>query len=131
MLSKSIESKNIAFLVDGQRILHNINDLNLKSLSESLEQYGDLIVKKILLNQSASDNTIETAIEQGFSPIVINNDNNIDLVLESLDIIYNPNIQSLALMTKDINFIPIINKAKQEGKQTILINEQGFSQNLK
>ena len=39
-----------------------------------------------------------------------------------------PNIDIIALMTRDADFLPIINKAKENGKETIVIGaEPGFS----
>ncbi len=48
--------------------------------------------------------------------------------VEAMELIYNPNIDIVALMTRDADFLPIINKAKENGKETIVIGaEPGFS----
>jgi len=48
--------------------------------------------------------------------------------VEAMELIYNPNIDIIALMTRDADFLPIINKAKENGKETIVIGaEPGFS----
>jgi len=47
-------------------------------------------------------------------------------------LIYNPNIDIIALMTRNAEFLPLINIAKENGKETIVIGaEPGFSIALK
>jgi uncharacterized protein (TIGR00288 family) len=85
-------------------------------------------VSKVLLNQYASDKLIEAIVNQGFTPIVVAGDTDVYMAVEAMELIYNPNIDVIALMTRDADFLPIINKAKENGKETIVIGaEPGFS----
>jgi uncharacterized protein (TIGR00288 family) len=85
-------------------------------------------VGKVLLNQYASDKLIEAIVNQGFTPIVVAGDTDVYMAVEAMELIYNPNIDIIALMTRDADFLPIINKAKENGKETIVIGaEPGFS----
>ncbi len=46
--------------------------------------------------------------------------------------IYNPNIDAIALATRNAEFLPVILKAKEKGKETIVLGvEPGFSAALK
>ncbi len=126
--SESGGSKNIGLLVDGPNMLRKEFSLNLDLVREIIAEYGNMRVGKVLLNQYASDKLIEAIVNQGFTPIVVAGDTDVYMAVEAMELIYNPNIDVVALMTRDADFLPIINKAKENGKETIVIGaEPGFS----
>jgi len=120
--------KNIGLLVDGPNMLRKEFSLNLDLVRQIISEYGDMRVGKVLLNQYASDKLIEAIVNQGFTPVVVAGDTDVYMAVEAMELIYNPNIDVIALMTRDADFLPIINKAKENGKETIVIGaEPGFS----
>ncbi len=126
--SESGGSKNIGLLVDGPNMLRKEFSLNLDLVREIIAEYGNMRVGKVLLNQYASDKLIEAIVNQGFTPIVVAGDTDVYMAVEAMELIYNPNIDVVALMTRDADFLPIINKAKENGKETLVIGaEPGFS----
>jgi uncharacterized protein (TIGR00288 family) len=49
-----------------------------------------------------------------------------------MELVYNPHIDTLALVTRDADFKPLLNKANEHGKETIIFGvEPGFSIALK
>ena len=127
---KRVESggKNIGLLVDGPNMLRKEFSLNLDLVRKIVSEYGNMRVGKVLLNQYASDKLIEAIVNQGFTPIVVAGDTDVYMAVEAMELIYNPNIDIIALMTRDADFLPIINKAKENGKETLVIGaEPGFS----
>jgi uncharacterized protein (TIGR00288 family) len=120
--------KNIGLLVDGPNMLRKEFNLDLESVKEILDELGKMRVGKVLLNQYASDKLIEAIVNQGFTPIVVAGDTDVHLAMEAMELIYNPNIDIIALMTRNADFLPLINKTKENGKETIVIGaEPGFS----
>ncbi|MBI5681189.1 MAG: TIGR00288 family NYN domain-containing protein [Methanobacterium sp.] len=120
--------KNIGLLVDGPNMLRKEFSLNLDIVRKIIAEYGDMRVGKVLLNQYASDKLIEAIVNQGFTPVVVAGDTDVYMAVEAMELIYNPNIDVVALMTRDADFLPIISKAKENGKETIVIGaEPGFS----
>ncbi len=120
--------KNIGLLVDGPNMLRKEFNLDLESIKEILDEHGKMRVGKVLLNQYASDKLIEAIVNQGFTPIVVAGDTDVHLAMEAMELIYNPNIDVIALMTRNADFLPLINKTKENGKETIVIGaEPGFS----
>jgi len=54
------------------------------------------------------------------------------LAVEGMELVYNPNIDTLAIVTRDADFKPLLNKANEHGKETIIFGvEPGFSTALK
>ncbi|WP_414469344.1 TIGR00288 family NYN domain-containing protein [Methanobacterium sp. ACI-7] len=125
---RDVVEKNIGLLVDGPNMLRKEFSLNLDLVRQIISEYGDMRVGKVLLNQYASDKLIEAIVNQGFTPVVVAGDTDVYMAVEAMELIYNPNIDVIALMTRDADFLPIINKAKENGKETIAIGaEPGFS----
>ncbi|MCX8163698.1 MAG: TIGR00288 family NYN domain-containing protein [Candidatus Micrarchaeota archaeon] len=124
--------KNIALMVDGPNIIRKEFKLDLTKVKQKLERFGHIKVAKVFLDQYASDKLIEAVTNQGFEPIISTGDVDVTMAVESICQVYNPNIDIIALMTRDIDFRPVILKAKEFGKQTIVIGaEPGFSVALK
>ena len=128
MKKKISNQKNIGLLVDGPNMLRKEFNLDLESIRELISEYGKMRVGKVLLNQYASDKLIEAIVNQGFTPIVVAGDTDVHMAMEAMELIYNPNIDILALMTRNADFLPLLNKTKENGKETIVIGaEPGFS----
>ena len=124
--------KSIALLIDGPNMLRKEFYPDLDIIKKILEDIGSLKVAKALLNQYASDKLIEAVVNQGFSPMMVAGEVDVQLAIEAYELIYNPTIEIIALMTRNAEFLPIINLAKENGKKTIVIGaEPGFSIALK
>jgi uncharacterized protein (TIGR00288 family) len=125
-------SKNVALLVDGPNMLRKEFGFDLDVVQEILADYGKVKVGKVFLNQYASDKLIEAIVNQGFSPIIVAGDIDVQMAVEAFEAIHNPNVDVVALMTRNTDFLPLINIAKENGKETVVIGaEPGFSIALK
>lgn len=131
-LKRKSGDKNVGLLIDGPNMLRNEFHLDLEIIKEIVNETGKLKVAKVPLNQYASDKLIEAVVNQGFSPIIVAGDVDVQLAVEAFELIYNPNIDVIALMTRNADFLPLINIAKENGKETLVIGaEPGFSIALK
>ncbi len=133
ILSAKRESKkNIGVLVDGPNMLRKEFNLNLKEIREILCDYGYIKVAKVFLNQYAGDKLVEAIENQGFEPVITSGDVDVRMAVEAMEIIYNDNIDVLALVTRDADFKAVLKKAMEYGKETIIMGaEPGFSTALK
>jgi len=124
--------KSVALLIDGPNMLRKEFNFDLDVVQEILADYGKIKVGKVFLNQYASDKLIEAIVNQGLSPIIVAGDIDVQMAVEAFEAIYNPNIDVVALMTRNTDFLPLINIAKENGKETLVIGaEPGFSIALK
>ncbi|WP_297419198.1 TIGR00288 family NYN domain-containing protein [Thermococcus sp.] len=132
MRRKIRRGKKIALLIDGPNILRKEFGIKLEDIVEALEGLGDLRVAKVILNQYAPQGLIEAVSNQGFDAIVVSGETGVKLAVEAMREIYNPNIDTIALATRNAEFLPVILKAKEKGKETIVLGiEPGFSAALK
>jgi len=120
------EGKNIALLVDGPNVIRKEMNLDLEGVRKKVTKFGRIKVSKVFLNQFASDKLIEAMTNQGYEPIISTGDVDITMAIEAMVQVYNPHIHVIALMTRDIDFRPVFLKAKELGKETIVIGAEPF-----
>ncbi|MBI4399971.1 TIGR00288 family NYN domain-containing protein [Candidatus Micrarchaeota archaeon] len=131
MLKKK-EEKNMAFLVDGPNVIRKDINVDLEGVKRKLVKYGKIKVCKIFLDQYASDKLIEAMTNQGYEPIITTGDVDVTMAVEAMQQVFNPAIHIIVLMTRDVDFRPVLVKAKELGKETIVVGaEPGFSIALK
>jgi len=124
--------RKIALLVDGPNMLRKEFQTNLKEIKSVLKDYGDVKIRKVFLNQYASEKLVEAVVNQGFDPVMCPGDVDVSLAVEGVDIVHNPHIDTLALVTRDADFMPLLTKANEWGQETIVFGaEPGFSSALK
>ena len=120
--------KSIGLIIDGPNILRKEFGIKLENIKEALEKIGKIRVAKVVLNQYAPRGLIEAVVNQGFEPIIVAGDTDVRIAIEAMELIYNSDIEIIALATRDADSLPIINEAKRKGKETVVIGvEPGFS----
>lgn len=112
---------NIALLVDGPNILRKAFNIDLLEVKKELSKIGNIRVAKIYLDQYASDKLIEAMINQGFETEITTGDVDVTMAIEGMEYVLDKNIDMLALMTRDTDYRPVLIKAREHGKKTIII----------
>ena len=119
-------------LVDGPNLLRKEFNIDLERLRDEVQKFGEIMVAVVFLNQHASDKLIEAVANQGFMPKVVAGDVDVYLAVDTVELVFNENIDVIALATRDADFLPVLMKAKEKGKETVVIGvEEGFSSALK
>ncbi len=132
------EKPKLAFFVDGPNMIRKEFNLDLKDLRKKVEKYGRIIIGKVFLNQFASEKLIEAVANEGFENIIAlgdpeqKTDVDVSIAVHAMEAIYNPDIEVIALATRDADFLPLIQKAKENGKITVLVTvESGLAVSLR
>lgn len=127
-----LQRKKIGVLVDGPNMLRKEFKIDLKEIKDFLSEYGDIKVAKVFLNQYATEKLVEAIENQGFEPVVTSGDVDVRMAVEAMELIYNDSIDVLALVTRDADFKAVLMRAKEKGKETIIVGvEPGLSTALK
>jgi len=125
---EGISGKSIGLIIDGPNILRKEFGIKLEDIVEALERIGKIRVAKVVLNQYAPQGLIEAVVNQGLEPVIVAGDTDVRIAIEAMELIYNSDVEVIALATRDADFLPIIQEAKRKGKETIVIGtEPGFS----
>ncbi len=130
--------KNLAVFIDGPNIIRKEFEVNLDKLREDIKKRGKIKVGKVFLNQYASNKLIEAVISQGFEPSFglgekdAESDVDVYMAVNVMDAIQNPHINTIVLVTRDADFLPVVQRAKKVGKEVIIYGtEPGFATALK
>ena len=138
MLIFGRKKKNIAVFIDGPNLLRKEFNLDLGKLKKQLEKFGRIMIAKVFINQFAPEKLIEAITNQGFEPIVVlagteeESDVDVALAVDAMEAIFNPDIDIIVIGSRDTDFIPVVRKAKERGKETIVVAaNSAFSSGLK
>lgn len=137
--SKVDRKPNVAVYVDGPNVIRKEFDLDLDKLREEVEELGNLKIGKVFLNQYASEKLIEAIVSQGFEAALglggekdKESDVDVYMAVNAMEAVFNDNIDKVVIVTRDTDFLPVIQKAKEHGKEAIVVGmEPGFSTALK
>ena len=98
------------------------------------------MMAKVFLNQFASEKLIEAVASQGFEPVIeVGGEKNeqksdVDATMGAsvMEGVFNPNVDIIAIATRDADFMPVVLKVKEHGKEAIVVGiNPGFSISLK
>lgn len=115
------EKPDIALLVDGPNIIRKAFNLDLVEVKREINKYGNIRIAKIYLDQYASDKLIEAMVNQGFETEITTGDVDVTMAIEAMEFVLDPNIDIIALMTRDTDYRPVLVKAKARGKKTMIV----------
>ncbi len=129
----------IAVFVDGPNIIRREFDLDLDEFRERLEEEGRVTSAKVFLNQFAPDKLIEAIASQGFEPVlgvgeVEDEASDVDVYMAAaaMEAVFDDRVDTIVLVTRDADFVPVVQKAKQHGKRAVVAGmDQGFSTALR
>lgn len=132
------ERPKVAFFIDGPNMIRKEFNLDLKDLRKRVERYGRIVIGKVFLNQFASEKLIEAVANEGFESVIAlgdpeqKTDVDVAIAVHAMESIQNPEIEVIALATRDADFLPLIQKIKEKGKIALLITvESGLAVSLR
>lgn len=134
----SHDKPKIALFVDGPNMIRKEFNIDLRDLRRRVEKYGRIIIGKVFLNQFASEKLIEAVANEGFESIIAlgdpeqKTDVDVTVCVHAMEAIGNPEIDVIALATRDADFLALVQKAKEKGKIVVLIGAKpGLATSLK
>ena len=86
LIRDNSHSKNIGLLVDGPNMLRKEFDCNLDIVKGLIAEHGNIKVGKVFLNQYDSDRLIEAIINQGFSPMIVAGETDVQIAVEAYEL---------------------------------------------
>lgn len=132
------ERAKVALFVDGPNMLRKEFMIDLRDLKKRVQRYGRIIISRVFLNQFAPEKLIEAVINEGFESVMIlaeeeeeKSDVDVALAVAAVEATLTKDIDVIAIATRDADFLPVVQKAKEYGKKVIVLGaEPGFSSSL-
>ena|SRR5438445_5900909 len=136
---KEPEDYNVGLFVDGPNMLRKEFMIDLREVKRRARKYGRISIGKVFLNQFAPEKLIEAVINEGFESIMIlaeqdpdASDVDVALAVSVIETILTKKVDVIAIATRDADFLPVVQKAKEYGKKVVVFGaEPGFSSSLK
>lgn len=113
------KKKSVALLVDST-IATPLTTV-LTQLRPILEKIGDIKVAKIVLFQQQAIDYSKDISQEGLLPVIVHDGLDIQFALEAMELVYNEKIESLAVVTENENLLPLFSRARELGKEIILL----------
>jgi uncharacterized protein (TIGR00288 family) len=137
--NRSPEESAVSLFVDGPNMLRKEFMIDLRELKERVAKHGRVVVAKVFINQFAPEKLIEAIINEGYKVEMIlavetddANDVDVSVAVAATEAAIAHDVDYIAIASRDADFLPVIQKAKEYGKKVILVGaEPGFSASLR
>ncbi|MGB9631657.1 MAG: NYN domain-containing protein [Candidatus Methanodesulfokora sp.] len=131
-VKKAVKRKQIAVVVDGPNMLRKDLNVDLETVRRIIMDVGRPVISIVILDRKAPEKLVEAVNNAGFKPIISAGKVEVDFTIAAMDAIYMEKIDSLILVARSAAYLPLIHKAKEKGKEVVVIGtEPGFSIALK
>jgi len=108
---------NVALFLDGPNMIRKEFNMDLRDLRKKVEKYGRISIGKVFLNQFAPDKLIEAIANEGFETVISlgdpeqKTDVDVPITVHAMEAIYTPTIDVIALVSRDADFLSLIQKS--------------------
>jgi len=123
--------KKIAVFVDGPNFLRKLKNrqIKLEEVDEKIKDLGRTSIRKVILNEHASEKLIQAITNSGYEPLVSPHDIYITLSVEVMETVRDgKNVDIVVIASRHARTAPILAKVKEKGLETVVIGfEPGFS----
>ena len=120
------EAGGVALVVDGPNVLRNDFDVDLSDVRQAGERLGRLAVTRLYVDEHATPGLIRAAEVHGFEVIVTSGDVDVRLSVETTALIAEGTIDTLAVVSRDADFKPLVEYANRRGIETVAIAPGSF-----
>lgn len=119
-------------LVDGPNILREPFDVDLREVSQVVRERGHVRLARVFLDHRASAGLIQASEAAGFQVRTTSGDVDVALAVAATSAIERGGIDGLAIASRDIDFKPVLELARERGLRTLIIapGETGRSTGL-
>jgi uncharacterized protein (TIGR00288 family) len=128
----------VALFVDGPNMIRKEFSIDLKDFRARIDKYGRIAMGKVFLNQFAPEKLIEAVANEGLEVVIAladpeqKTDVDVPLTVHAMEALYDKSIDVFVLASRDADFLPLLQKAREMGKTVVLVAaEHGLATSLK
>jgi uncharacterized protein (TIGR00288 family) len=123
----------VGLFVDGPNTFRGEFDVDFNDVRAAGQAAGDLAVARLYLDEHATPGLIMAAEANGFEVVVTSGDVDVKLAIDATEMVVDEAIDTLAIVSRDTDFKPVLEKAAKRGIRTIAISpgEHGRSDALR
>ncbi|WP_254862805.1 NYN domain-containing protein [Halovivax gelatinilyticus] len=111
----------VGLFVDGPNVFRDEFDVDLDDLRSIGEDLGRLATARLYVNEHATPGFIRAGEAHGFEVIVTSGDVDVKLAVDATAFLANERVSTLALVSRDTDFKPVVEYANANGIETVAI----------
>jgi uncharacterized protein (TIGR00288 family) len=122
----------VGLFVDGPNVLRDEFDVDLDDVREAANEFGDLAITRLYVDEHATPGLIQAAEARGYEVVVTSGDVDVKLAVDAAATVSDGGIDALAVASRDTDFKPVVETAGRNGVRTLAIapGEHGNSDAL-
>lgn len=113
--------ERVGLLVDGPNVLREEFDVDLDDVRAAGLEEGTLVATRLYLDEHATPGLIQAAEARGFEVVITSGDVDVKLAIDATELVYTDAIDALAVVSRDTDFKPVLEKAAKRGVRTVAI----------
>lgn len=125
LLGKIVATRNheprVGLLVDGPNVLREEFDVDLDDVRAAGIEEGTLVATRLYLDEHATPGLIQAAEARGFEVVITSGDVDVRLAIDATELVYTDAIDTLAVVSRDTDFKPVLEKAATRGIDTLAV----------
>ena len=123
----------VGLFVDGPNTFREEFDVDFNDIRAAGTAAGDLAVTRVYLDEHATPGLIQAAEANGFEVVITSGDVDVTLAIDATELAVEEAIDTLAIVSRDTDFKPVLETAARRGIKTIAIaaGEHGRSDALR
>ena len=114
-------SDRVGLLVDGPNVLREEFDVDLDDVRDAGREAGTLAIARLYLDEHATPGLIQAAEARGFEVRVTSGDVDVKLAIDATRLVADGAIDTLAIVSRDTDFKPLLEAAACHGARTLAI----------
>ncbi|WP_330631651.1 NYN domain-containing protein [Halocatena halophila] len=132
LLRRGERTDRVGVFVDGPNVLRSEFDVDLDDLRRATLEHGTPTVMRLYVDEHATPGLIQAAEAHGFETIVTSGDVDVKLAVDSTAIAVSGDVDTLTIVSRDMDFKPVLERAAREGLETVAVApvEHGRSDGL-
>jgi uncharacterized protein (TIGR00288 family) len=111
----------VGVFVDGPNVLRSEFDVDLDDVSEVVRTRGRPVLVRLYVDEHATPGLVQAAEAHGFEVVTTSGDVDVKLAVDATAAAVREEIDLLAIVSRDMDFKPVMETAAQRGVRTLAI----------
>ena len=113
--------ERVGLFVDGPNVFREEFDVDLDRVRELAGEEGNLAIARLYVDEHATPNLLRAAEARGFEVVTTSGDVDVRLAVDATAAAVAERIDTLAVVSRDADFKPVLERAAQRGVHTVAI----------
>lgn len=115
------DEPRVGLFVDGPNVFREEFDVDLDDIREVASKEGQLVCKRLYLDEGAPPELLKAAEARGFEVVVTSGDVDVKLAVDVTQWVVDSHLDTLIIVSRDTDFKPAVELANRRGIRTVAL----------